>query len=368
MKILYIYNVSFFFCLHRLVLAKKLIKDGNDVHLICKVTNDNDRRTILEAGIKLYDLNLKRGFWGILMDFLQLIKIRKTLSEINPNVTEIATIKPVIITGLLFKFNNKKVVYWLSGLGYVFTSEKKTIKILKYLVIKLYKFIFNNKNAKVILENIEDQMFLINKNVISKSQSFVLTGSCVEIEKYSYVKEPTKIKVVLASRMLWDKGIGDYIEAIKILQSRKIECDFLLAGMTDENPSSIPIERIKFWEQSGYIKYLGFVKDIISLYQNSNIICLPSFREGMPKTLVEAGACSRASVTTDVPGCRNIITNNFNGHVVPAKNPLELANALAQLINNPNERFLMANNARKHIELNFTHHIFYKKINNIYFD
>jgi glycosyltransferase involved in cell wall biosynthesis len=169
--------------------------------------------------------------------------------------------------------------------------------------------------------------------------------------------------------MLWDKGIGDYIEAIKILQNRKIECTFLLAGNTGfDNPSSIPIEIITLWEKRGYIKYLGFVTDIISLYQNSNIICLPSYREGLPKTLVEAGACSRVSVTTDVPGCRNIISNSFNGYVVPVKNPLELANALDRLINNPNERFLMATNARKHIELNFTYHVFYKRLNHIYFD
>ncbi len=368
MKILYIYNISWFFCSHRLLSAKKLIKEGNDVYLICKIANKNDEIIIKEAGIKLYEINFKRGFSNILIDFFHLIKIGKIVNKIDPFITEIATIKPIIIAGLFYRFNKRKVVYWLSGLGYIFTSKKIIIKILKKIIIKIYKIIFNNSSSKIILENIEDQNFLINKKVISKLKSYVLPGSCVELEKYSYVKEPKKIKVLMPSRLLWNKGVGDYIEAIKILKEKNLECDFLLAGMTDDNPTSVPIITIQKWEKKGYIKYLGYVKDIIPLFQKSNLICLPSYREGLPKSLVEAGACSRASITTNVIGCRNIISNDFNGLLVEVNNSLELSNAIYQLVKNEKKRKLLAKNARKYVEKNFTHQIFYKRLKNIYFN
>ena len=368
MKVLYIYNISWFFCSHRLNLAKKLINEGNDVYLICKVDNENDRKRITDAGIKLYNVNFKRGFSSILIDFFHLIKIRKIINKIDPYVTEIATIKPIIISGFLYKFNSRKVIFWLSGLGYIFTSQNLFIKILKQIIIKIYKYIFKNKKSKVIIENIEDKNFMINLKVFSDLQSYVLPGSCVELKNYLYVKEPLKLKIVMASRLLWNKGVGDYIDAIKIIKSKNLDCEFLLAGMTDDNPTSVPIETIKNWENKGYIKYLGFTNDIISLFQMSNIICLPSFREGLPKVLVEAGACSRASVTTDVTGCRNIISNNYNGLLVPANNSLKLANAIQYLIQNPQKRFLLANNARRHVQENFTHKVFLKKIKNIYFN
>ena len=367
MRVLYIYNVSRFFCSHRLVLAKKLINDGHEVYLICNVLNNNERKIIKELGVHLYELHLKRGFTNILIDVYHLIKIRKIVNEIDPFITEIATIKPIIIAGFFYKFNKRKVVFWLSGMGYIFTSQNMFVLILKRFIIKYYKFIFNNKNSKVIVENSEDQSYLVNKNVISKLQSFVLPGSCMELKNISFVKEPKKIKIVMASRLLWNKGVKDFIEAIKILKNKNLDCDFLLAGMTDDNPTSVPIETIKKWERKGYITYLGFVKDVISLYQKSNIICLPSFREGLPKALVEAGACSRSSVTTDVTGCRNIISNNFNGLLVPVNNPKELANALYFLILNSDKRILMGKNARKHVEKNFTHEIFYEKLNKVYF-
>jgi hypothetical protein len=211
MKVLYVYNISWFFCSHRLLLSKKLINEGNEVYLICKVADENDRKKITDAGIKLYNVNFKRGFSSILIDFFHLIKIRKIINKIDPYVTEIATIKPIIIGGFLYKFNSRKVIFWLSGLGYIFTSQNLFIKILKQIIIKIYKYIFNNQKSKIIVENIEDQSFLINKNVLSNINSFVLPGSCVELKQYYFVNEPKKIKIVMASRMLWNKSVGDFI-------------------------------------------------------------------------------------------------------------------------------------------------------------
>lgn len=368
MKILYIYNISWFFCSHRLVTAKKLIQEGNDVYLICKIANESDRKIINKSGIKLYEISFNRGFSNLLIDFYHLIKIRNLVNKINPSVSEIATIKPIIIAGLFFKLSKRNVVYWLSGLGFIFTSNKLLIKILKQIIIKFYSFIFDNNSSKIILENIEDQNYLIKKNVIKKNQSYVLPGSCVELKKYTFVNEPKKIKILMPSRLLWNKGVGDYINAIKILKNKNIRCEFLLAGMTDDNPTSVPISTIRNWESKGYIKYLGYVKNIIPVYQNSNIICLPSYREGLPKSLVEAGACYRASVTTNVIGCRNIISNNFNGLLVKVNDPLDLSKAIYDLIKNSTKRKRLAYNARKYVEKNFTHKLFYKKLLTIYFN
>lgn len=368
MKILYIYNISWFFCSHRLSTAKRLIDDGYDIYLVCKNAKQEDKEIIKKAGIKLYELNLKRGFSNLIIDIYHMFKLIKIINKINPDITEIATIKPIIIAGLIYRFNNRKVVFWLSGLGYIFTSKKIFILFLKKIILIVYKFIFNNYNSKVILENIEDQNYLISKKILDKSNSIVLPGSCVDIDKYNYVKEPKKIKVLMPSRLLWNKGVGDYIEAIKILRKKKIDCDFLLAGMTDNNPTSVPLKKVKHWQKKGYIKYLGYVKNIIKLYQDSNIICLPSYREGLPKSLVEAGACSRASVTTDVIGCRNIIRHNFNGLLVKVNNPVDLADSLNELLNNSIKRKELGINARIYVEQNLTFDIFYKKLKKLYFN
>ncbi|MDB4127743.1 glycosyltransferase family 4 protein [bacterium] len=368
MRILFIYNVSYFFCLHRLHLAKKLIKDGHDVWLICKIESEEDRELLWKSGVKLSEMTMSRGFKYAFKDIKSWFDLRKLIKEIGPDLTEVATVKPIVVGGLIFIMNRMKVVYWLPGLGYIFTSQSKVVKGLRFILMKIYKMIFMLSDCKVILENSEDRDFLIAKGVLPTSDSFVLSGSCVTVEEYSHEREPREFKVALISRMLWNKGIGEYIDAIRIFRKNPyISCEFLLVGMTDDNPTSIPVENIKQWVKEGLITYTGFVKDVRRIYEDVNIVCLPSHREGLPKVIVEAGASTRASIVTNVPGCREIIRDGFNGKIVTVGDPKDLANSIEFLLTNEATRLRMAKNARQYVEEKFSTETFYQSIEKIYF-
>ena len=191
--------------------------------------------------------------------------------------------------------------------------------------------------------------------VLSKNKVRLIRGSGVKLEKFFNFEENTGVPVVcFAARLLIDKGVYDFISAARILKKRGITSRFLLAGDLDtKNPSGIKINDLNKIKEEGYVEIIGFQDDIPKLYEMSHIICLPSYREGLPKTLIEAAAASRAVVTTDVPGCRDAIIPNKTGILVPVRNSFALANAIQELIENKDKRLLMGRAGRELAEKDF---------------
>ena len=207
----------------------------------------------------------------------------------------------------------------------------------------------------IIVQNESDLKLLIKFGILNLSKIKIFKGSGVKLENFVDLKEPSGIPTVcFAARLLRDKGIYEFVSAARILNERGIQARFFIAGDLDvNNPSGINFDEYMKLKHEKSIEVLGYHKNIPELYAKSHIVCLPSYREGLPKSLMEAAAASRAVITTDVPGCRDAIIPNKTGLLVPVKDPYKLADALQWLIEHPKERVAMGKEGRKLAEKQF---------------
>jgi len=245
----------------------------------------------------------------------------------------------VIYTGLVLKFF-KKISYFplITGLGYAFIDrESVKYKIIKYLIIRLYRESLKN-SAKTIFQNKDDQSLFSKLKIIKEKKiSNVVNGSGVDLNQYPLSDLPSKPVFLMISRLLIDKGVREYVEAAKIVRSNFSNVRFQLAGYIDRNPSSIAAKELQSWINEGNIEYLGEIKSVQSILKSCKYYVLPSYREGTPRSVLEALATGRPIITTDAPGCRETVIHKKNGLLVPIKDSTALANAMISLLEESDE-------------------------------
>ena len=352
-KVLFVVNDAAFFISHRLPIAKTLINAGYEVHL---ATSGENLPIYHVTGLKFHKFRVTRQGQRPLSELWLIWELYKLFISLKPDLVHLVTIKPYLYGGIAARIAKvPSVVSAVSGLGFVLMGEGIKAKFLRILLYPLYKFSFSHKNQLVIFQNKDDAEFLVNWEVVPLSNVRLVRGSGVDLNTYRNVAEPKgKIIVTFVARLLVDKGIREFIEASRILYSEGSKIEFWVAGDLDEgNPESINTKELQSWKVLPNVKVIGFHKNIAGLYAKSNIACLPSYREGLPKSLVEAAACGRAVVTTDVPGCRDAIEENKTGLLVPIKNAKALAEAIKYLAKKPNLRKRMGEAGRALAEKNF---------------
>jgi glycosyltransferase involved in cell wall biosynthesis len=243
----------------------------------------------------------------------------------------------------------------ISGLGTVFISRGKSDSLSLRPIKWLYRLALGHPNSKVIFQNTDDFLVLKNIRAVHSTQGVLIKGSGVSIDEYRLFPEPVGVPaVVFAGRLLADKGVREFVNAARILKDRGVLARFLLIGSPDpDNPSSISESELTRWRSAGVVEQLGYRNDIAVCFAHSNIVVLPSYREGLPKVLIEAAACGRAVVTTDVPGCRDAIIPNKTGLLVPPRNAKKLADVIQWLIEHPKERAAMGIAGRQLAEREF---------------
>ncbi|MGB6328233.1 MAG: glycosyltransferase family 4 protein [Halarcobacter sp.] len=350
-KILFVVNVDWFFISHRLPLALEALKKGYEVHITCGIT---DKKEYLESlGVKIHPLNISRSGTGIKSEIQSLSEIYKILKQINPDIAHFITIKPVLYGGMVLRFLHiNKKVFSISGLGFIFIKQGLKAFLVRNIIKTMYRFALGGGNSHVIVQNPDDQAVV---NSINNINTTLIRGSGVDLSQYEYIKEKNEvIKVSMACRLLKDKGVFEYIEASKILKQKFANIKFELYGDIDvHNPASLRNEDIEKIKKDGFVKIYGFSNDISKVFSNSNIIVLPSYREGLPKVLIEAAACGRPVVTTDVPGCRDAIKVNITGLLCKVKDVNSLAEEIEKLILDENLRSKMGKAGRKLAEKEF---------------
>tara|TARA_B110000003_G_scaffold266221_1_gene292910 strand:+ start:854 stop:3136 length:2283 start_codon:yes stop_codon:yes gene_type:complete len=330
-KILFVVNDAAFFISHRLPIAQKLIEEGYEVHLS---TSGEILQIYDEMGLKFHKLKVSRQGKSPLSELWLIWQLFKLFTDIKPDLVHLVTIKPYLYGGIIAKMTKvPAVVSAVSGLGFVAMATGLKGKFLRAVLYPLYKLSFSHKNQLVIFQNNDDAQFLAKWRILNYSNIRIIQGSGADLNIYKYTAEPKgKVIVTFVARLLVDKGIREFIDASRILYSKGSEVNFWVAGDLDEgNPESVNIKEVEAWKELPNVKFIGFHKNIADLYNKSNIACLPSYREGLPKSLVEAAACGRAVVTTDVPGCRDAIKPNETGLLVPMKNAKALADAIDYL-------------------------------------
>jgi len=354
-KILFVVNVDWFFISHRLPLAIKAIENGYEVHLAC---NYSKSKEFLEnIGIACHEIQFTRSNYDIMNALMICKQIYALLKLVKPDITHFITIKPILLGGIVAKLLKvPSVVFAISGLGYIFISKGKIASIRKRLIGLIYAYVFKRKNICVIFQNNDDQNELSKLTGFTEMHSVIIPGSGVDTEKFSMSQLPKSPPVIMmASRLLKDKGVYEYISAAEIISHKKQNIKFVLVGAPDpENPSSISIEELNEWIDKGYIEYWGQQEDMPSVISKSTIVVLPSYREGLPKVLLEASSCGRPIITTNVPGCRDAIIDMRTGFLVEKCNAQDLADKILTLSGNIDQSIKMGQSGRKLVEEKFS--------------
>jgi glycosyltransferase involved in cell wall biosynthesis len=345
----FICNVAWFFVSHRLVLAKAAKARGYEVHVACDEEQPGEARAIKEAGLLYHPISMRRGGMNPLADFITLLQLARLLRKCRPTIVHNVSIKPVIYGSLAAHWAGARaIVNAVSGLGYIFVDSSRA-RGLRAMVHRIYRLALRPASVRVIFQNQDDRDVFVRNRLVDADKSVLIAGSGVDLDVFSPSELPPDgiVRIVLPARMLADKGVIEFVDAAVELRARGLPVECLLAGGLDPaNPASLTEQDMQRMEATGAVKWLGHVQDIVSLLRSAHIVCLPSYREGLPKALIEACAMARPIVTTDVAGCRDVVTDGVNGLLVPARNATALSEALARLVQDPELRQQMGKRAR----------------------
>lgn len=356
-KLLFVVNDAANFFSYRLPVASAARQAGFDVHVAAP--EGVIKADIVKAGFTFHSIPLTRKGKNFLQELNSFMTLAFLYKKLQPDIVHHITIKPILYGGIAARMAHvPAVVNAVTGLGYVFITRGINASLLRSSVKQGYKVAFHHRNQRTIFQNPDDSSLFINGGIAPGENAVLIKGSGVDISTFTPYPESKGIPIViLASRMLWDKGIKEFVSAAKALRSNGIKARFVLVGDTDPgNPTAIPTGQLEAWRDSGVVEWWGWCADMPAVFADSHIVCLPSaYGEGIPKVLIEAASCGRAIVTTDAPGCREIVKHGENGLLVPVGDTKALTNALGKLIENPALREHMGIRGRDIVAAEFTH-------------
>ena len=345
MKIIFFANTEWHLFNFRLTLAKALQAQGHEVLLISPPGEYGARLQAL--GFRWEPLPMDRKSLNPLQELRLLAYLWRLYRREQPALAHHFTIKCVVygsVAALLARVPAR--VNAVAGMGYVFTNGALKARLLRPVVRGLMKLVLNGRGARLILQNTDDMAAFAKAGLARPELTRLVKGSGVDLTRFVPRAQPAQeeqasqqarpTRVVLAARLLWDKGIAEYVEAARQLKAKGLPIHFLLAGAPDPgNPAAIPQATLNGWQAQGLIELLGQVSDMAALFASADMVVLPSYREGLPKSLIEAAACALPLVTTDAPGCREVVTHEVDGLLVPVKDATALANAIERLHQDP---------------------------------
>ncbi|MBN1283947.1 MAG: glycosyltransferase family 4 protein [Anaerolineae bacterium] len=354
-RLLFVINQADFFLSHKLPVARAALAAGYEVHVAAPVAPE--AAAIQAEGLIFHPVALDRRSLRVWDELFRLRDLYALYRALRPDLVHHFTIKPVIYGGLAARMARvPAVVSAVTGLGYVFLHTGFKAALLKSGVTLLYRLALHHPRAGVIFQNPDDLALFRRRRLVDAGAAVIIKGSGVDMQRFALTPEPGGPPVVLfASRMLWDKGVREYVEAARLLRAQGIKVRLVMAGQSDpHSPAAVPTAQLQAWHDSGLIEWWGHCDDMPAAFAKAHVVCLPSYREGLPKVLVEAAASGRAIVTTDVPGCREVVRHGENGLCVPVRDAAALAGALKRLIEDAPLRQRMAARGRCIAEAEFS--------------
>jgi len=334
-KLLIVVNVDWFFLSHRLPIAQAARDASYDVHVATSLTLAPAE--IEQHGFTLHGLDIDRRSASVWQALKLLMGLRQLMVELAPDVVHLVTIKPVLLGGLAARMARvPRVIAAISGLGFVFTARGLRASARRVVVSTLYRLALVHPGVHVVFQNADDQALLQRYAGIRNDQVVRIRGSGVDLGAWSVRPMPEGAPLILMpSRLLLDKGVVEFVEAARRLRGYR-HARFVLVGDIDAgNPTSLSHQQIQGWVAEGIVEWWGHRRDMAEVLAQAHMVVLPSYREGLPKALIEAAACGRAVVTTDVPGCRDAIDPDRTGLLVEVRNPEALAQAIRILLDDP---------------------------------
>ncbi len=354
-RLLFVVNNPAFFTSHRLPVAQAAQRAGYDVHV---ATMDGPAvADIVALGMTHHVIPMTRSGKHPLQELGTLLALLRLFRRLRPRVVHLVTIKPVLYGGIAARLARVPgMVAAISGLGFVFLSNSLKMRLVRSVVARLYRLALGHPNSRVIFQNASDRDLLKSLGAVRDEQVVLIRGAGVDLNRCQALPEPAAPPVVatMVARLLRDKGVWEFVEAARLLRARGVPVTMRLVGGVDAgNPTSATPAEVEAWQREGCVEALGERSDVPQLYAASHIAVLPSYREGLPKSLIEAAACGRAVVTTDVPGCRDAIDPDKTGLLVPVRDPQALADAIARLAGDATLRQAMGTAGRALAEREF---------------
>lgn len=365
-KLLFFITEDWYFWSHRLPIARSVRDSGFEVVIATRVNHHKAR--IEKEGFRLIPISLERRSKSIIKEILSVLEMIRIYRREKPDIVHHVAVKPVLYGSWAAGITGIPTVNALAGLGFIFVAEGWKASILRRLAFFAYRSAFSARNAVGIFQNPEDLRLFVDAGIIKTGKAVLIRGSGVDTSCFIHLSELSGIPtIVLASRMLWDKGVGEFVDAARQLRKDGVDCHAVLVGIPDpENPASIPEETLRGWHAEGIVEWWGHREDMPDVFAKANIVVLPSYREGLPKVLIEAASCGRAIVATDVPGCREIVRHNENGLLVPPRDSKALADALKILIRDSELRAKMGALGREIVEAEFSEEIVVRQTMEVY--
>jgi len=366
-KLLFFITEDWYFWSHRLPIARAARDAGFEVLIATRVHQHKER--IEKEGFRLIPINLIRRNKNIFREIFSILEIIKIYRREKPDIVHHVALKPVLYGSWAARIAGiPGVVNALAGLGFIFVAQGWKVSILRRFVAFAYRSAFSASNLIAIFQNPEDLKLFVDAGVVKSKKAVLIRGSGVDTSRFIHLPEAGGIPTIaLASRMLWDKGVGELVDAARQLRKDGVNCRAVLVGIPDpQNPASIPEDTLRRWHAEGMVEWWGHREDMPEVFAKSNIVVLPSYREGLPKVLLEAASCGRAIVATDVPGCREIVRHNENGLLVPPHDPKALADALKVLVEDAELRAKMGARGREIVEAEFSEEIVVKQTMEVY--
>lgn len=353
-KILIVVNSDWFFISHRLPIALEALKQGYEVHVSSR---DNGRADEIRShGLIFHELPISCSGTNPIEELLSVKHFITFYKKVKPDLVHHVTMKPVVYGSFAAKILNIPTLNALSGMGYLFTSHGG--KILPFIVKKLIKFGWKPGLTHVIFQNPDDRKQVQDLGLLNNIETTLIKGSGVDLNEFQYKPLPSAgiKRVVLPARLLFDKGIQEFKDASKILEKKwRGKAVFQLAGDTDfGNRTSITENELKTWEDPGYFEWIGFQKNVAKLLEDTYLVVLPSYREGLPKSLIEANAVGRPIVTTDTVGCRECVIPSENGLLAKLQHADDLSEKIDIILSDEELAKKMSKKARIFAEKEFS--------------
>lgn len=371
MKVLFFANTDWYLYNFRLPLAKFLRQQGFDVVMLSPVGSYGP--ALESEGFRWIGLDMNRRSLNPARELALIKRISSVYAAEKPDIVHHFTIKCVVYGSLIARWNGiRNRVNAVTGMGYVFSDDGYKARLLRPVVRNLIKAALGGEGSRLILQNKDDLAAFAAADLASQDGTHVIMGSGVDTTRFSPLSAPGDrkvMRVLLASRILWDKGIREYIEAATLIKAQKLPVELLLAGSPDPgNPGSVPPAQLAKWQESGAVHYLGHVTDMPRLLATIDVAVLPSYREGVPRSLLEAASCGLPIITTDAPGCREVVTHGVNGLLIPPRDSLALATAIRAMYERPSERSRMGRAGRDAVLKDFDERLVFAKTFAVYQD
>lgn len=354
-KLLFVVTEDWYFVSHRLQLALAALNSGFDVALAARVTQHGS--LIEKSGLTVFPVAFQRGRLGPFADLETIRRLVQIYRSYRPDIVHHVALKPVLYGTVAARITRvKSIVNALGGLGFVFSSDAIRARLLRKGVIPALRIALRNDHNRTIVQNIDDRSKLLALGISTPTSIRLIRGSGVDLTAYrccDTLKQPPL--VVLPARLLREKGVYEFVAAARQLHVLGVKARFALVGQVDPmNPSSIPAHQLETWKNEGHVEIWGWRQDMDAIFEQAQIVCLPSYHEGLPRALLEASACGCAIVASDIPGCRELIKHGETGLLVPPRDVTALVTALKYLIEHPAERKRLGQAARTTLDPDFT--------------